>query len=481
VIQLKKRIIGLLLLIIVLGILFISRIWLYPQDDSGNSPQIHNPALPPPAHGSEPDSDIDEGLSEEERLEEERLEEERLEAERLDAERRDAELLERRQEILDEGRFLLRGYFYDEAIALLNSDDELINHETQALEDEVLAAKNSLVRYNGSIKHIFFHSLILYPEVLFPNLSTPTGGYNEGFVFRSEFLRMLPQLMERGYVLYNITDIFSKDENGVMRQNPIYLPPGKMPLVLSMDDPSLHYGQRFVGGGGRTGGFDRGRPPQSGFANRVVFDEFGELATEVITPSGEMIITHDGDVHIALDAFVRENPEFSFRGHKGVIATTGYMGIFGYDLPDLRDEELRQTAIDICDKMKENGWLFANHSYSHNRTGFWGPESNPNNIRWDTRRWKEEMEPIVGQTNIFIAPFGFLLRGEAMDVIIENGFDIYCTVDFRQPITVNSTHAIMGRIEIGGYSLVRWANTLNSDFFDVSYVKDSHRPPILSP
>ena len=154
------------------------------------------------------------------------------------------------------------------------------------------------------------------------------------------------------------------------------------------------------------------------------------------------------------------------------------MGIFGYDL---LTEESRQDAIAVSNKLKENGWLFANHSFTHNRVGFWGPESNPNNIRNDVRRWRERMEPIIGQTNIFIAPFGFTLRGEGMRVILDNGYDIYCNVDFNQRIFVNPTHVLMGRIEIGGYALVRFANTLNRDFFDVATVKDPHRPPIISP
>jgi len=476
VLLLKNRIIGLIFLILILGGLVISRVWFFDQNESGDSATTERPAATPtPSPGSAPDT------SEEERLAEEQREAERLEAERLEAEQREAEIIEKRAFILEEGRLLLRGYFFDEAIALLNADHDLVNNETQALEDEIVAAKNSLVRFEGDVKHIFFHSLVLYPEVLFPDLSVPTGGYNEGFIFRSEFLKILPQLMERGYVLFNINDVFSKDDSGTMRKKDIYLPPGKKPLILSMDDPTLHYGQRFAGGGGgATGGFDRSRNPTAGFATRVVFDEYGELATEVMTPSGEIIITYDGDVHVALDAFVKEHPEFSYRGHKGIIAATGYMGIFGYDLPDLRNEETRQKVIAICDKMKENGWLFASHSYSHNRVGFWGPETNPNSIRWDTRRWKEEMEPIVGQTNLFIAPYGHLLTGDAMQVILDNGFDIYCTVDFNQRISVYTTHAVMGRIEIGGYALVRYTNTLDRDFFDVASVKDPHRPPILS-
>ena len=379
------------------------------------------------------------------------------EAERLEQERLEAERAQKRSVILEQSELLYLGYFYEEALALLNDDEDIINEEMKSLEDEITQAIDSLVKFEGDIKHIFFHSLILYPEHLFPNLNVPTGGYNEGFAFQEELIRMLPQLYERGYVLYDINRIFSKDENGTMRQNDIFLPPGKIPLVLSIDDPSYHYG--------------------IGFANRVLLDEHGEIATEVITPSRETIITYDGDVELVVDAFVKEHPDFSYRGHKGIIAATGYMGIFGYDL---QTEESRQEAKTVSDKMKENGWIFANHSFTHNRTGFWGPESKASNIRYDVRRWREQMEPVIGQTNVFIAPFGYTLRGEGMQVIIDNEYDIYCNVDFNQRITVHPTYALMGRIEIGGYSLVRYANTLNRDFFDVASVIHHHRPPIIS-
>ena len=382
---------------------------------------------------------------------------EQVEAERLLAEQLEAERAVQRGVLLEQSELLFKGYFYEEAIALLNEDEALINQETKHLEEEILQAIDNLVLFEGEIKHIFFHSLILYPQHLFPNINVPTGGYNEGFSYQSELIKMLPQLLERGYVLYNINDIFSKDENGNMRQNDIYLPQGKRPLVLSIDDPTYHYGV--------------------GFANRMILDEYGELATEVVTPSRERIVTYDGDVQLVVDSFVREHPEFSFRGHKGIIAATGYMGIFGYDL---ETEESRREATAVSEKLKSNGWLFANHSYTHNRTGFWGPESNPANIRRDVERWRARMEPVIGQTNIFIAPFGYTLRGEGMQVILDNDYDIYCNVDFNQRITVHPTHALMGRIEIGGYTLVRYANTLTRDFFDVATVIDSHRPPVLS-
>ena len=370
------------------------------------------------------------------------------------------EVIARRAALLEEAEFMFRGYFYEEAIALLNADLSLINEETKELEARIVYERDNLVLFEGQIKHIFFHSLILYPEHLFPNLNIPTGGYNEGFIFQSELRRMLPQILERGFVLYNINDVFSQGEDGQMMQNEIWLPPGRRPLILSIDDPTYHYGV--------------------GFANRLLITDDGELRSEVITPEGETIITDDGDVQLILNDFVREHPEFSWRGHRGIIAATGFMGIFGYDL---QTEESRAEAKRVADYLKETGWIFANHSFTHSRRpGWWAPDASVDNIRSDVKRWREKIEPIVGPTNILIAPFGFVLPPRAMEVILENGYNIYCNVDFNQPIFMRDRFVLQGRIEIGGFSMKRprWAAYLTEYFFDVEYVLDPHRPPILS-
>ena len=358
-----------------------------------------------------------------------------------------------RQDIIAEATYLFRGFFYEEALALLNENPTLINEEIQALEAAIHEEKSNLVLYEGPIRHIFLHSLVLYPEYLFPGESPAADGYSDYFTFQSEFKAILPQLLERGYVLYSIHDIVGRNEDGVMVRKDIYLPPGRMPLVLSVDDPTLHYG--------------------IGFANRFIIDDEGRLATEVITPVGETIITHDGDVQLIVDQFVRENPEFSFRGNKGIIGATGFMGIFGYDL---QTEESRKDAIAIVERMREYGWLFASHSYTHNSDRFWGPNTQVENIKRDTQLWRERMAPIVGETNIFIAPHGFLLQGEALDVIINDGFDIYMIVDFDQPLFVFDDYVVMGRIEIGGNSMIRFPELLNNYFFDVESVIHPQRP-----
>ncbi|MCL2547442.1 MAG: hypothetical protein FWE06_09740 [Oscillospiraceae bacterium] len=363
------------------------------------------------------------------------------------------ELRARRTALLEEADFMLRGYFYQEAIELLNADETLINDETRDLEARILEAKDSLVLFEGQVKHIFFHSLILYPELLFPDLSNPTGGYRESFIYQTEFIKMLPQLLEHGWVLYNINDVFRVGEDGHMERREIWLPPGRRPLILSIDDPTYHYSR--------------------GFANRLLVDEDGILKTEVITPDGETILTNDGDIQLILNDFIREHPEFSWRGHRGIIAATGFMGIFGYDL---QTEESRAEAIKVAEYLKETGWLFANHSFTHSRRpGWWAPDASVANIRSDVERWRKKIEPIIGETNILIAPFGFVLPPHAMEVILDNGFNIYCNVDFNQPAFVRQRYVLQGRIEIGGFSMrsQRWAAYITEHFFDVESVLDA--------
>jgi len=365
------------------------------------------------------------------------------------------QIAEKRTKLIEEAELLFKGYYVEEAINLLNSDPEILNDEVNNIINEYKEYKNNYVLYEGTVHHIFFHSLILYPEYLFKDITIPTGGFNEGFSYKRELERMLPLLLENGYVLYNIKDIYQKDENGKMIRKDIYLPEGKKPLILSVDDPALTYGK--------------------GFADQMIIDENGNLATKVITPDNEIIITYDGDVELVVNNFIKEHPEFSYRGARGIIATTGWEGFLGYDL---ETEESKAMAKQVADKLKEEGWLFASHSYTHNRTNYFGPNSIPYNIQLDTTKWKNKMVPIVGETNIFIAPFGYRLKGEGLNVILNNGFDIYCTVASTSYEELYDNYALMSRIEMSGYSYRWYSKYISENLFDVSKVKDAYRPPM---
>jgi len=444
----KKTVIALFVLIFIAAV-WIVGFWVFDPESGSGIPGFSNTPTPPSGNGSdyspEPGSPDD------------------PEPPPTPGESED-ELNDRRSIMLMEAERLFLGYFYEEALALLFEDETLLNDETERLEAAITNAIDSLVLFEGAPKHIFTHTLILYPEHLYRDITTPQSGYAY-FLYQREFERALPLLMDRGYVLFDINDLFTKDADGNMQRKDIYLPPGKIPLILSIDDPGYENARSHGG---------------VGFPNKLVLDENGEVATEVITPGGETLITYDGDAFLMVDNFVRDNPGFSWRGAKGIIAATGVVfdknshGLFGYDF--MKEPEAKEIAKEIADKIKENGWLFANHSWAHNTQRL------RTNTAADLNRWNEVHGPILGRTNIFIAPAGISpssLGTDAMQVIVNDGYDIYCTVDISQAITGIGTPIItMGRIEISWYSLVRFADILNRDFFDVTKVIDFHRPPL---
>ena len=112
-----------------------------------------------------------------------------------------------RASFIEDADTLAAGYFYDEAIARINEFPAAIaNEETDAKILEYTALKNSLVKYEGKYYHLFFHSLIIDTDLAFDSKGHSASGYNSWMATQSEFIKMLPLLLENDFVLYNITD-----------------------------------------------------------------------------------------------------------------------------------------------------------------------------------------------------------------------------------------------------------------------------------
>ena len=70
-----------------------------------------------------------------------------------------------------------------------------------------------LVEYKGRIEHIFFHSLIAFPELAFTQTDKKalvTSTWFKDFVTVSEFKKILQALYNDGYMLINANDIFEE-------------------------------------------------------------------------------------------------------------------------------------------------------------------------------------------------------------------------------------------------------------------------------
>ncbi|MDD4799104.1 MAG: polysaccharide deacetylase family protein [Clostridia bacterium] len=383
-----------------------------------------------------------------------------------------AALEQQRQELMAEADKLTVGYYYDEALALLQGveNQELKSEAFLAKIAEIEELRNSLTLYTGRTYHVFFHSLIIDTELAFDDHGHPANGYNMWMTTATEFKRMLPLLLANDFVLYDITKFITANADGTVSKRDIYLPPGKKPLVISIDDVNYYNYMKT-----------------DGFADRLTVDENGKLATVVKDRQGNESITYDGDVMPILDSFVEEHPEFSYRGAKGVVALTGYQGAFGYRIsdPELYSAEqfaqLRQQVQKIADTLHSTGWQIACHSYTHNqmwRNGTMTMED----LKSDLGRFDKYIRPYVGEVSVFISPFGvhFNSTDPIYQYIITQGkYNIYCPVGASMTTNYYSNSMIQNRLNLDGYTMISApSRILDAGLFDPALVLDENRPPL---
>ena len=350
-------------------------------------------------------------------------------------------------------------YDYDEALALLNDYDHT---ELEALAAQYQQAKDELVLYNGMFYHVFFHSLIVDTDKAFDG-DTDANGYNWYMTTVSEFKAMLPLFLENDFILVDITELCWYDDEGNVHQTPLYLPAGKKPLIISIDD--VNYYDYMKG---------------DGFAERLDVDENGRVVTIV---DGQA--TYDGDVMPILDSFVEAHPEFSYKGAKGIVAVTGYQGAFGYRITDLelysaaQGEYMLNKVTEVAQALRASGWQIANHSYTHNQ--YWNNKSiTKTQLEYDTGRWLNEIMPYVGKTNIFISPFGvsFARNNFVFRYLVEKGFTIYCPVGSDMSTDIRGDVMMNSRLNLDGITMIRYPERISKHFFDPALVLDPARPEL---
>ena len=134
---------------------------------------------------------------------------------------------------------------------------------------------------------------------------------------KPEFEKMMQAMYDKGYVLVRIHDVayeVDDPETGGKKMvwGDIMLPPGKTAFVLSQDDVNYY---EYMDG--------------DGFAKDIIVGPNGKPLNEMVMDDGSISVGAYDLIPI-LDEFIEQHPDFSYRGAKGIIAVTGYNGVFGY-------------------------------------------------------------------------------------------------------------------------------------------------------
>lgn len=405
--------------------------------------------------------------------------------------------------VLEEAGLLAAGYDYDGAIELLKSVPSYeSDSEITAAISEYEATKATCVAVDvTTVPHIFYHSLINDTDRAF-DVSTlgqfQVDGMNAWMTTVEEFDKITQALYDNGYVYVRLRDLVvqTTDENGNVSFSPntsLMLPPDKKAIVLSIDDLSYYHSYEAAG-----------------YPEKLVLDENGDVKCLYTSADGTEQVG-DYDVVPRLNTFLKEHPDGAYKGARGLIAMTGYNGVFGYRTdedyetqqnlmedqrkwldahPDFdRNEEIAE-ATKIADAIKESGWEFASHTWGHLSVTSRSLED----LQKDNEKWISNVGNIVGTVDTIIFAHGNDI-GDWQDYSEDNekyqyfksaGYNFYCNVDGSTPywVQIRNDYVRQGRINLDGYMLYKSSigeTTVIDNLFTASEVFDSRRPtPVVA-
>ena len=391
------------------------------------------------------------------------------------------------QQMISEAQLLAAGYDYDGAIAKLMS---ISGYDTDASIQQMItdytSQRDACVPVEPTtVPHIFYHSLLNSTSRAFDVERLGQGavdGYNAWMVTVDEFDQITQRLYDAGYVYVRLRDLVTQttDEDGTVHFAPnteLKLPQGKKAIVLSIDDLSYYHSYEAAS-----------------FPEKLVLDDNGEVKCLYTDAAGNTSIG-DYDVVPRLNSFLKEHPDGAYHGARGLLAMTGYNGVFGYrtDTDYLLQENLMEDqrawldshpdynydqdvadATAIADALKEEGWEFASHTWGHLSV----TDKSVETLQTDNEKWVATVEPIVGPVDTIIFAHG-------NDIGSWEGYDgneKYGSVPYWVQIT--DRYVRQGRIDVDGYRLYLAANGEDSSLsqlINLDGVFNENRPtPVVA-
>lgn len=325
--------------------------------------------------------------------------------------------------------------------------------------------QTELAEYKGPIRHIFTHCLLAWPQKAIASKSAK--GYNIDCITVPEFKRMIQQLYDNDYMLININDAYELSENNTKVSRPkLMLPKGKKPLIMSIDD--VTYDPRKAG---------------NGMVDKLVVKN-GKIYTYTEaknSDTGRDEYSDDNEVFPILENFIAKNPDFSYKGARATLAMTGFIGCFGYRTDRLAKNQAEEIpkAQAVAQTLKKLGYTFASHSYSHHRSA----QVSFAKVKDDSQKWKNETEPVVGKTRIYIWSYGESVpQSDPKAKLLRDtyGFRVFDGVGSGGFTRYDKVAMLQDRAPVDGYSL-RHRETTYKKMFDCRTVFDAPVRSKLNP
>lgn len=374
----------------------------------------------------------------------------------------EAALEEEKESVLAEAESLALSYEYESAISLLQGSEVLAEDERAAEAISDYQTKlDGMYEYDGDIVHFCFTNLVTDTSRAFDG-DEYSSIYRSNMITLTEFENILNTLYESGYILIDIHSLAQESEddrgNVDMSEKLPYIPQGKKPMVLSVEN--LNYSSVRNG---------------DGVATRLALDENGEVGAVYTDESGHEEVG-PYDVIPVLEQFIDEHPDFSFKGARGVVALSGSGGVFGYQIEEgtaVDYEANLETAKQIADKLREDGWTFASQGYSYEYMS----DMSYDTLKEDITKWQQTAGTAVGDCDTLLYPYGAEVdySTEKASFLINQGFRYLVGMwSDGDHLEVNDTYLRQTRRTVTGYVFENYPGNFSS-YFSVSAILDPDR------
>lgn len=375
---------------------------------------------------------------------------------------------------LEQAKALAVVYNYDDAITVLDNflngvEDMTAYSELTAIRSEYATAKNQLVSHQDPslIPNLSFH--VLVHDMAKAKQSEELGGlYNRNFVTTSEFTKILGELYNNDYVLVDFNS-FTANNNGTILPKNIDLPEGKKPIMLT--ETMVNYFE-YMTDHNKDGVQNDG----DGFANKLVVDSSGNIKAEYVDSEGNTLIG-DYDFVPILETFLKEHPDFSYKGARATLAVTGSEGIFGYRINssftsrgDTYRSEQIAGATEVVNALREKGYTLACFTYDNKKYG----DLNANQITTDLQQWAQQITPVLGSVDVMVYARESDIsdyNGNAFTVMSTSGFRYFVGQATSPSTEVTTGYVHQKRLMVTGNSLA-WNQAMFNNIFDANSVID---------
>ncbi len=389
----------------------------------------------------------------------------------MDAENEADRLDREAAQIVEEAAALAASYDYEAAIALIDSfSGEITAYPEMVSAKSGYSKEMSLLNKwddPSKIANLSFHVLIADPSRAFINEEYGRA-YNRNFVTIDEFQEILKRLYNNGYVLVGLDDVVTTsttaDGSITYVANPIYLPEGKKPIMIT---ETLAMGLVYMLDSDGDKAPDKGG---AGFASKLVLQN-GEIKAEMVDAEGNTIVG-DYDLVPVLNTFIEEHPDFSYRGARALLGVCGYDGVFGYRTQK-GDEAEVAAAKEVVQALRDQGYIIG--CYSYDNINYGSGNQNAASIQKDLESWSKEVAPVLGTVDVLIFAGGGDLAeysGNKFDVVYSAGFRYFIGAANEPWASVTNTYFRQKRMMVTGSQMAYGSSIFNDYFSSMSILNE---------